>query len=84
MGVVLVFHRSLNDPNHSIDVFHHIVIPESNHLIAQRLKVLCSFRVVLGLIYVLASIQLDDELLFDTAEIGDKVTNGMLTSKIHP
>jgi hypothetical protein len=86
VGVVLcfAFQRKLNHAYHPVDVFHHIVIPEPNHLITQRLKVLCSFSIVFNLVKVLAAIQFNYELLFDTAEIGDIVSNGVLSSKIHP
>ena len=85
MGVLfLLFQRILNDAYHPVNIPHHIVIPKTNHLVSQRLKILCSFCVILGLVYMLASVQLNDEFLFDTAEIGDVVSNGMLSSEIHP
>ena len=88
MGVVLcsAFQRSLNNPNHPnhpVDIFHCIVIPKSDYFISQRLKVFCSFCVVLCLLKVLASVQFNNQFLFDATEIRDVVSNCMLSSEIH-
>jgi hypothetical protein len=50
VGVVLFFQRKLYNAYHPVDILHYIIIPKANYLITQRLKILCSFRVILSLI----------------------------------
>ena len=56
VGVVLFFQRKLNHANHPVNILHHIIIPKANYLITQRLKILCSFRVIFGLVKMLAAV----------------------------
>jgi len=52
VGVVLcfAFQRKLNHANYPVDILHHIVVPESNDFVAQSLKILGSFRIILNLL----------------------------------
>lgn len=68
--------------NYSVHVLRYIVIPKTDHFVAKRFKTLCSFFVVLHLLQVLTAVQFDDELLLDAHEIGNKVSDGVLTAKV--
>ena len=82
--MVLFLQRKLDNANDPVNILHHIAIPKTNDFITQRLKILCSFRIIFSLVYVLTAIEFDNEFLFDAAEIGDVVSNRVLPSEVHP
>lgn len=65
-----------------IDFVHNLVIPKADDFVALRFEIFCTFCVVFLLIEVLAAIEFDDEFCFWGAEIGDVVSNGVLSSEI--
>ena len=61
----------------AINIIRHIIAPKADDFVAERVQVLCFFFIILMLFQMLASIQFDDEFLFDADEIGDVTANCM-------
>lgn len=73
---------SQNFLQHSVSLFEHVIIPESNHLETFRLKISGSFCVAGRLLDVLPTVQLHYQLLFKANEIRDVRWNRMLSPKL--
>jgi len=67
---------------YAIKIIDYFVVPETQHLVAPSLQGNCSFFVSLLLLCVLATIQLNNQLLAWTTEINDITTNGILATKL--
>ena len=68
--------------NYAVHVLGHIVIPKTDHFVAKRFKILCSFFVVFLLLDELTAVQFDDEVFLDTHERRDEVSGGVLPAKV--
>jgi hypothetical protein len=74
--------RILDARQYSIDILQHIIIPESNHSESIFLEATCPRRILFDLVGMLATIDLDDESMLETAEIGDVIADEMLTAEL--
>ena len=67
--------------NNRISVTHHLGVPETQNTKPSFFQVGCSFRVVLGLVMVLAAIQFNNYFMARCAKIYNEGANGVLAAK---
>ena len=68
---------------HFIQVFEHLIVPESNNPIIPRLQKRSSNFIFPRKFGMLGSVQFDNEATFDRAEIGEVRTNRMLAPELY-
>ena len=80
--IMRVFLQFLYYPhNHPLQIIYHLIVPETQNPIPfgfQKHRTCC---IILFLLHVLTTIQLNNELMGWRTEIGNVRTNGMLTPK---
>jgi len=74
----------LNPLDHALNVRHHLIIPEPDHLISLRVQPPGPFGIVLPVVRMLATIDLDDQLRRMTEEIADLTANWSLSAELKP
>lgn len=75
----VTFQRSMDTGQHIIEVFGHLVVPESEHDIPVALEILRALVIVGGGVRVLSTVQLDNQLLIHADEVDDVRSDGMLS-----
>jgi hypothetical protein len=73
--------RNKNDFEYRVRLSQHFVVPESKHPQSTVFEVAISLQIIRSLFLMLAAIDLDDELRFETCEIDDVASNGYLAPK---
>jgi|GEM_PF-6005675 len=68
----------------AIEVFQHLIVPESEHLVALRLEILCAALVgfALCLFVMLAAVQLDYQARLEAEEVGNVGFDGLLAAEL--
>ncbi len=79
-----VFEGLKDGSNDCIDIVHHIVVPKTNDLVALGLEKACAVVIVIHLVKMLASIQLNYEPGCWGAKIRDIGADRMLAAKRDP
>jgi hypothetical protein len=77
----MVFQCRGNVFNHSVDIFHYIVVPITKNEVSHCFENLCSLRVSVGLGCVLTAVEFDDQVSIGAKEIDDEAIDGTLTPK---
>ena len=65
------------------NIFLHLIVPETNHLVSLRFQILGSHYIIFGLFQMSTPIQFDDQFSLDGNEIDNKFSDGMLAAKIN-
>jgi hypothetical protein len=55
--------------HHVLGIRQYVIVPESQHTKAKRLKACRSFRIIVDLLSVLTTVHLDDQPMFQTHKI---------------
>jgi hypothetical protein len=76
-----LIHRLKDRSHYSIDIIHHVIIPEAQDAVTQNLEVRCAVGVIVLLFEVLTPVQLNDEHLARAAEVGNVLSDGVLTAE---
>ncbi len=79
-----VYQRSLNRADDILAIIHHLVIPETNHLIPKQYWIGGSLEIMLALLQAAAAIQFNDQFPFHGAEVNNVFAKAMLSSETHP
>ena len=77
----LLLERTPDDIQHGIRPKQYIVIPEPQDAISSSLKPARTLQIVLDLLKVLPTVQLNDQSTLETTEINNKTFNTMLPTK---
>lgn len=67
---------------YTIDIGQHLLVPEPNDPPAQFLQISCPPCILVAFGVVLTAVELDDELSFDTSEIGEIRSYRMLSPEL--
>jgi hypothetical protein len=73
---------SIDRIEHDDQILRYIIIPKSENAIAVRCEFGGALFVSRDLVGVLAAVQLDDESLLGTGEIGDAIADRMLAAEL--
>jgi hypothetical protein len=76
--------RRVNGTHHAVDLDEHLVIPEPQYAVSARLQISCSLciRRDLAIFAMSASINLDDEPMLMTCEVGEVSSDRGLATKV--
>ena len=66
---------------HNLPLCRNSAVPEAQDAKTLRLQKFCALLIVIGTLYVLAAVQLDDQSAFQTGEICDEWTDRNLSPK---
>jgi hypothetical protein len=70
-----------------LNILEHLVVPESKHSVASRIKKRGAHLIFSRAVRMLGAIEFDNEASFDRAEVSEERPNRMLTAKLgapHP
>jgi hypothetical protein len=70
------------DSQNTLEVFYHLIVPEADHTIAELIERPGSGTIALQI--VLPAVDLDDEPLFDAAEVDDILAERPLSFELVP
>ena len=77
--------QSLPNPlHHTLYIPQHFIIPKSQHAKTLHLQTRRAHRIISKPLGMLSAIHFDDQLAFNTNEIGDVISKRMLTTKFVP
>lgn len=82
-GSLITSQSLLDHPHHGFRIVHNLTVPESNDPISLRGQVCRAVIIMLRLLHVLASIQLNHQAAARRAEIRYIGTDGMLTAEVY-